>query len=31
MVPDMMAPDDEMRQKARYIFEDLFGVKELLG
>ena len=31
MVPDMMAPDDEMLQKARYIFEDLFGVKELLG
>ena len=25
MVPDMMAPDDEIRQKARYIFEDLSG------
>ncbi|MDE6362924.1 MAG: HAD family phosphatase [Lachnospiraceae bacterium] len=31
MVPDMMEPDAEMQLKARYIFEDLFGVKELLG
>ena len=30
MVPDMVEPDDEMREKAKYIFEDLYGVKELL-
>ena len=30
MVPDMMAPDEEMQQKARYILKDLFEVKKLL-
>ena len=31
MVPDMMAPDEEMQQKAHYIVKDLFEVKKLLG
>jgi HAD superfamily hydrolase (TIGR01509 family) len=30
MVPDMLEPDDEMRQKARYIFKDLHEVKKFL-
>lgn len=30
MVPDMIEPDNEMKEKARYIFKDLYGVKELL-
>lgn len=30
MVPDMIEPDDEMKEKAEYIFKDLYGVKELL-
>ncbi len=28
MVPDMVAPDEEMRELAAYIFEDLHAVKE---
>lgn len=31
MVPDLMEPDDEMKEKARYIFKDLYEVKELLA
>ena len=30
MVPDMLEPDDEMRQKARYIIKDLCGVQKFL-
>lgn len=30
MVPDMIEPDNEMKEKARYIFKDLYGVKGLL-
>lgn len=30
MVPDMIEPDHEMKEKARYIFKDLYEVKELL-
>lgn len=30
MVPDMLEPDEEMREKAAYICKDLFEVKELL-
>lgn len=30
MVPDMLPPDAEMREKAAYILEDLLAVKELL-
>ena len=30
MVPDMLEPDDEMRQKARYIIKDLWGVQKFL-
>lgn len=30
MVPDMIEPDSEMEEKAKYIFKDLYGVKELL-
>lgn len=30
MVPDMLTPDDEMMQKARYIFRDLHEVKKFL-
>ena len=30
MVPDMLEPDDEMKEKAQYIFKDLYEVKELL-
>ena len=28
MVPDMLEPDDEMKEKAQYIFKDLYGVKD---
>lgn len=31
MVPDMMEPDSEMKEKARYILKDLYAVKELLS
>ena len=31
MVPDMMPPNDEMREKARYIFNDLFDVLGLFS
>ncbi|MBQ5311547.1 MAG: HAD family phosphatase [Oscillospiraceae bacterium] len=31
MVPDMLTPDDEMREKARYIAHDLFEVKAYLS
>ena len=30
MVPDMLEPDSEMREKAQYIFKDLYEVRELL-
>ena len=30
MVPDMLEPDDEMREKAQYIFKDLYRVKDFL-
>lgn len=30
MVPDMLPPDEEMKEMAAYILEDLFAVKELL-
>lgn len=30
MVPDMLEPDDEMEEKARFIVEDLLKVRELL-
>lgn len=30
MVPDMLKPDGEMKEKARFILEDLLKVKELL-
>lgn len=30
MVPDMLEPDNEMKEKAQYIFKDLYEVKEFL-
>lgn len=30
MVPDMLEPDSEIREKAQYIFKDLYEVRELL-
>ena len=30
MVPDMLPPDGEMREKARYIARDLFEIKDIL-
>ncbi len=30
MVPDLLPPDEEMKEKAAYILEDLLAVKELL-
>ena len=30
MVPDMLKPNQEMKEKARYIFGSLFEVKEFL-
>lgn len=30
MVPDMLEPNDEMKEKAQYVFKDLYGVKDLL-
>jgi 2-haloacid dehalogenase len=30
MVPDMLEPDDEMRQKARYILKDLYEVEKII-